>query len=110
MTDQSNNPKPLFIIHNTKQITCVLFSKTNNNCLYVGTRDGEFYIYDLETRRPIFKSNFNNQSLTNILEINENTIFAYCRNGAVFRISKLLNVECKLDINLKKKNIFRKYF
>ena len=87
-----SNPTPLFLIHNTKQITCVLFSNNNNNRFYAGNRDGEFFIYDLETRRHIFKTNLSN-SLTNIVEISDDSVvLAYCRDGSLFKICQNMDL------------------
>lgn len=112
-------PTPLYIIHNTKQITFILFSKLsqqqNDGVLYVGTRDGYFYVYDLEIRRPIFKLNLNNQSITNVIEISEIELLIYCRDGSLFRLNALSNTEwkhqCELSMyNFKITTIFNRYF
>jgi hypothetical protein len=99
--NQSNNPpKPSFIIHTTKQITSVLFSILNTNRLYVGNRDGEIQVYELDTRRPIFKSNLNNQSITSIIEMFEaNKLLVYCRNGSLFEIKiDVWVIQCNVEL------------
>lgn len=89
-------PTPLFILHSTKQITFVLFSRIYSNRLYVGNREGELFVYELVSRRPIFKSNLNNQSIINIIETENNKLLVYCRNGSLFQVKiDVWQAECK---------------
>ena len=99
LNQSCNPPKPSFLIHNTKQITSVLFSIRNKNHLYVGNRDGDIQVYELETRRPIFTSNLNKQSVTSIIELPEDRkLLVYCRNGSLFEILiDIWKIECKLE-------------
>ncbi len=78
-------PQPLFVLQNTKPVTVVLFSTLNSDILYTGNRDGDFTVYTLKLRRPLFSANHEKQAILSIIELNISTILTYIRNGSIYK-------------------------
>lgn len=78
-------PNPIFILQNSKPITCLLFSTKNSNILYSGNRNGDLTIYDISFRRSTYSNNPNKESILSIIELDEANFLAYCRNGSIFK-------------------------
>ena len=92
----STSPSPIFILQNSKPITALLFSSLQNDIIYVGNRNGDLTIYDVNLRRSVFSINPNKESILSLIELDENNLLAYCRNGSVFKSSiNSTNFKCK---------------
>jgi WD40 repeat protein len=84
----TSTPDPLFILKDSKPITSLLFSKLNNqNILFTGSRNGDFQVYNLESRRLLFKSSSTSESILKIFqkENETNEVFTYNRDGSIFK-------------------------
>lgn len=95
---QSTIPCPSFILQNSNQITCVLFSKHNKDILYSSNRNGDVTLYDLNLRRAILSKNPNKQSILSIAESDQNSIFTHSRNGSLYKWTKAeanWNINCQ---------------
>lgn len=101
---------PDFILQNSKPINCILFSNINKNLFYVGNRNGDITIYNLQSRRSVFSANPNSQPILSIAEIDDNYFLSQSRNGAIFKWKKLDDKNCNFECNsisfFKVKNIF----
>ena len=86
-TTKMSLPEPVFILQNSKPITCLKFSSLNKNLIYAGNRHGDLIVYNLDLRRNIFNANSNQQSLLGIEELDRNSFLTFSRNGAVFEWS-----------------------
>ena len=90
---------PIFILQNSKPVTNVLFSLSNSDTIYTGNRDGYFTVYSLKLRRSMFVNNPEKQSILSIMELDENTVLTYGRNGSVFKWTtnnSSYDVKCKI--------------
>ncbi len=95
----SVSPSPIFILQNSKPITALLFSSLKNDIIYAGKRNGDLTVYDVNLRRSVFSINPNKESILSLIELDENSLLAYCRNGSVFKSSvsniSSTNFKCK---------------
>lgn len=98
----SSLPNPIFILQNSKPITCLLFSTKNSNILYSGNRNGDLTIYDVSLRRSNYSTNPNKESILSIIELDESNFLAYCRNGSIF---KWIKSESEWHFNCKRNYI-----
>ena len=98
----SSLPNPIFILQNSKPITCLLFSTKNSNILYYVNRNGDLTIYDVSLRRSTYSTNPNKESILSIIELDESNFLAYCRNGSIF---KWIKSESEWHFNCKRNYI-----
>jgi hypothetical protein len=89
---QKSLPEPLFLLHNSKPINTILFSKYNDNILYTGNRDGYFDEYNLTIRRSIYSANPNYNAILSIFELDINKILVHYRDGSLFEFIKENNL------------------
>jgi WD40 repeat protein len=83
--DRSIPPNPEFILQNTSQLNCVLFSAKQSDLLYASNRNGDLNIYNLELRRSIFQSNPNKESILSIAELENLELITQSRNGSIYK-------------------------
>ena len=95
-------PNPIFILQNSKPITSLLFSAVKSEIIYAGNRNGDLTIYDVNLRRSLFSANPNKEAILSIIELDENTCLAYCRNGSVFKWNNISNTTLKCKNNRSK--------
>ena len=82
---KAEQPTPLFILQNSKPITALFFSAIDVDLFYTGNRDGDLNVYSLKLRRSLFNANPQKQAIMCMIELDNQSLLTYCRDGAVFK-------------------------
>ena len=103
----NQQPCPIFILQNSKQISSLLFSSFHNDILYSGNREGDLVIYDLKHRRALFNHDSNGQAILGIADLASDNFLTYTRNGSVYQFAQQSNTEWTSKCNYILKVIVR---
>ena len=88
MIKTTEQPTPLFVLQNSKPITALFFSPNDADLFYTGNRDGDLNVYSLKLRRSLFNANPQQQAILCMIELDDQSLLTYCRDGTVFKWSR----------------------